>query len=312
MNLMRVLKPGGHAALAAAVFVATVGLAPLDAIAQIETLGKVDLLTGDPWAANGDGGSTNHLFLHTGIVVPLPGTLTMLTSREDGDMDSEEFNLMVLRPTGTENEYTIAARQQLFDDLPPADTGITTYALNNLAVQSGDVLAHFWDMQNPGAIPFTNVTNPLEEPGDTTTYWDGTEESAGHAASSGPQSGDLEVGDTFAFVENGGVRDYWFNVTLSTSGFILGDFNNMDGVTVDDFQILADNLYGHLDGITGYEFGDINFDGRQNLDDFHQFQELFPAIVAAASEGVPEPATLGIGLVALAGVLLFCRRRKVL
>jgi len=193
--------------LAAAVLAATIGLAPLDCSAQ-NILGKADLLTGDPAAANGDGGSTNHLFLHTGIVVPLPGTLTMLTSREDGDENSEEFNLLVMRPTGTENEFTIAARQQLFDDVPPATTGTTSYALNNLAVQAGDVLAHFWDMQNPGSIPFSN-----DPEGDTNTIWDGTESAAGHAASSGPQSGDLEVGDTFAFVENGGVRDYWFNVT---------------------------------------------------------------------------------------------------
>jgi len=234
----------------------------------------------------------------------------MLTSREDGDENSEEFNLLVMRPTGTENEFTIEARQQLFDDVPPATTGTTTYALNNLAVQSGDVLAHFWDMQNPGAIPFSNVT--LEEPGDTTTYWDGTEESAGHAAASGPQNGDLEVGDTFAFVENGGVRDYWFNVTLGTEDFLLGDFNSSGDITVVDFQILADNLFGHLDGITvGHENGDVNFDSQLNLDDFHQFQQLFPAIAAAASVGVPEPTTLGIGLVSLAGMLLFCCRRKV-
>ena len=160
-------------------------------------LGKTDLMTGNPGAGGGDGGSSEHLFLHQTVVVPEDGMLTKQTLREDSDIVSETANLLVLRPTGNLNEYTVIHRVEFTDDLVPATTGTTDYPLAKLAVEAGDVLAHWWDTQPGGPIPFTNGIF-----GDTRTAWD-----------TPVLSGELGVGDTYTFVQAGGPRDYWFNVT---------------------------------------------------------------------------------------------------
>ena len=211
MNLKPIpvrLKCGGRSALVAAVVVAVVGLAPLVCDAGL-IVGKADLTTGGPGVPNGDGGSLNTLFLHRGYVVPSGGILTKMTVREDGDEVSEEFNLLVLRPTGNADEFVVAARQQHYDDLAAGmTTGTTDYVLNNLPVLSGDLLAHWWEAQPSGAIPFDNRVA-----GESDTAYDAPQPPDYHP-STGPQSGDLDVGDTYVFQLDGEPRNYWFNVTL--------------------------------------------------------------------------------------------------
>lgn len=90
---------------------------------------------------------------------------------------------------------------------------------------------------------------------------------------------------------------------------IVGDFTGDGQVNADDFNTMAGNMYGHLDGVGGHENGDINFDGLIDLADFHQFVEDFPAAVAAA-QGVPEPSSLVLGIVALFGLLAIRRRMQ--
>ncbi|QDS99573.1 PEP-CTERM sorting domain-containing protein [Adhaeretor mobilis] len=128
----------------------------------------------------------------------------------------------------------------------------------------------------------------------------------------GSLSGNFTHGMTTGFAswagqtENPGLDITVGEVVIETDIGILGDFNGINGVDVADFQILADNLAGELDGSVGYPQGDIDFDGDVDLDDFGQFKDLFPAVVAAAT-GVPEPSTAILLLFGAFG--LACRRR---
>lgn len=90
---------------------------------------------------------------------------------------------------------------------------------------------------------------------------------------------------------------------------LIGDFTGDGVVNEDDFNKMAGNMFGHLDGITGHENGDINLDGQIDLADFHQFVESFPA-AAAAAQAIPEPSTFALGIVGLIGLAWFGRRRK--
>ena len=53
--------------------------------------------------------------------------------------------------------------------------------------------------------------------------------------------------------------------------------------------------------------GDINFDGRIDLEDFGQFKANFPGIFAAA-DGIPEPGTICLGALAFAWFTFASRR----
>ena len=206
--------------LLAVALVAMISVGPAQAQ---QIIGKTNLLTPDPFYLRGDGGSEDSLWLHTNLVMPGNGYLTTLTVRNDDDPDispqgllndevSEVFNLLVLRPTGNTDEYTVIHREQFSDDNPASITGVTNYTLNNLPVQAGDTLAHWWPNsseggQNPGAIPFSNdLVTPL---GDSHTYFDYEVFSA-----------NVEEGDTYAFENDNGlfggiaVRDMWLNVTF--------------------------------------------------------------------------------------------------
>lgn len=98
-------------------------------------------------------------------------------------------------------------------------------------------------------------------------------------------------------------RDTWLADLL-----LPGDFNNDKVVNELDFFILSDNLAAHLDRAVTFEDGDFNFDGRVDLDDFALFKESYPRLVLAIV-GVPEPATIVIGLGALL-VYPFSRLRR--
>ena len=186
-----------------------------------QIIGKTDLLSLTPFYQTGDGNSPDSLWLHKGLVMPGDGILTKVTVRNDDDHPpppgngqgdpanevSEEFTLLVLRPTGTTDEFTVIHRVQLFDDNPTTITGEQDYALNNLSVQTGDTLAHWWDQQNGGAIPFSNdlPNNPV---GDSLTYFDNA-----------VITGALDEGDTYAFSEENvqigvSVRDMYLNATF--------------------------------------------------------------------------------------------------
>jgi hypothetical protein len=105
--------------------------------------------------------------------------------------------------------------------------------------------------------------------------------------------------------------------TAILSGFViepfteLGDFNGMGGVTAADFLVLSGNLGTHLDGnYVGHAGGDMNLDGRVDLDDFGQFKASFPGAFAAAMAMVPEPSSLVIGAMLAAGGLMGSRRYR--
>ena len=89
-----------------------------------------------------------------------------------------------------------------------------------------------------------------------------------------------------------------------------GDFNNDGSVNMEDFNILASNIYGHLDGVSGFDNGDMNRDGRIDLADFHDFVGIFPA-AAGAINAVPEPTSViwGWVLVLLMGLTRSHRAR---
>ena len=82
-----------------------------------------------------------------------------------------------------------------------------------------------------------------------------------------------------------------------------GDFNADGTVDMADFSILASNIYGHLDGVSGFDNGDMNRDGRIDLADFHEFVGVFPA-AAGAVNAVPEPSSMMLAsfLILLLGV----------
>ena len=73
--------------------------------------------------------------------------------------------------------------------------------------------------------------------------------------------------------------------------------------------ILRDNLNGHLDGPVGFAEGDIDLDADVDLDDFGQFKEIYPAVVAAAM-AVPEPSCVALSLCALASLTMAVRRGR--
>ena len=95
-----------------------------------------------------------------------------------------------------------------------------------------------------------------------------------------------------------------------TGGMAVGDFNNDGTVNMADFTILASNMYGHLDGVSGFGNGDMNRDGRIDMADFHDFVGVFPG-VANAANAVPEPSSMMLAsfLILLLGVTRSRRAR---
>jgi hypothetical protein len=83
----------------------------------------------------------------------------------------------------------------------------------------------------------------------------------------------------------------------------------MNGVTIDDFYIIRDNL-----GLSNAarELGDLTGDGRVDLVDFRQWLDNAPpgvASLAGFGSRVPEPSSALIGGMALGALGLLCRRQ---
>jgi hypothetical protein len=117
----------------------------------------------------------------------------------------------------------------------------------------------------------------------------------------------LETSVTVHGVVNGGN----FISLIAGKQFTPGDFNgdgNVDGM---DFTILSNNLGGHLDGPVGRENGDMNFDGRVDLDDFGLFKGL-PAGGAAIGQGqaIPEPSSIVLVCCVLGALSLGYLRKR--
>lgn len=101
---------------------------------------------------------------------------------------------------------------------------------------------------------------------------------------------------------------------LTTS--TIGDFNDSGFIDLGDYFVLLANMQGHLDSglnpIT-HGHGDINFDGKVDLDDFGLFKSIYPGGASAlaadlAAVSVPEPSTFV--LIGMAGFLALARRRS--
>ena len=91
-----------------------------------------------------------------------------------------------------------------------------------------------------------------------------------------------------------------------------GDFEDDGDIDIEDYFILRDNLYEHLDGgsVTFFD-GDNNIDGKVDLVDFGEFVDLFPggqAALDAALAAVPEPSSVTLLGFVLAGTAVARRR----
>jgi hypothetical protein len=75
--------------------------------------------------------------------------LVKATVLNDDDFEPQSVDFLVLRPNG-DGSYEVIHRVTITDDTPDAtDSGTTDSPLPDLAVQAGDVLAHWGDTTLP-------------------------------------------------------------------------------------------------------------------------------------------------------------------
>ena len=96
----------------------------------------------------------------------------------------------------------------------------------------------------------------------------------------------------------------------NTGALIPGDVDGLDGVTLNDFQIIRDHIGQEVDG---RYMGDLNGNKHVDLEDFREWLNAAPPALAAEalasmSTSVPEPSSLL--LAGLAAVGLFALRRS--
>ena len=204
----------------------------------------------------------------------------------------------------------------------------------HLLYQNGGENDTAFHLNNDSPIPdnvWTHIAVTAEVSGEVSTYVDGALVST-HAdlvrdTFGAPNTNPLYIGsraDLFTTM-NGLLDDVAIFDTILTEQQIAtistGDFSafldvsppsfdfDEDGdVDTDDYFILSDNLYAHLDGGVANNDGDFNRDGKVDLIDFGLFKDNFPAVVAQAqSLLVPEPSSLALMLF---GCLPLLRKRR--
>ena len=275
---------------------------------QAATVGAFDLTGTEPGSPHGDTGG-NALFVDGwngatefgDFTIPADGFLTESTMRNDNDGDAETVGFLVWRPLSPfpwadpadfEVVHNVVVGP---DDAAGADdpSMATSYPLESLPVQQGDVLGHYNDGGTGTAFPIP-MSCCFVGPSDI-------QATAGNPG--GP-------GTIFAFDPYPQAREYYFNVTLGEPPELLGDFNDDSVIDTVDAGILRDNLNEHLDRTVGYEEGDIDFNGKIDLRDFSQFKAIFQNQAgAAAATGVPEPSSVVLSLFALTGIAAIAQRR---
>jgi hypothetical protein len=99
---------------------------------------------------------------------------------------------------------------------------------------------------------------------------------------------------------------------VATSAVLAGDVDGINGVTIDDFNIIRDNL---TKNVTARNLGDLNGDRKVNLTDFQEWLDAAPAglgasaLASLSSANVPEPSTSVLLALTLTGGMLRLRRR---
>jgi len=152
-----------------------------------------------PSSPKGDTSARRHLFLHE-YSMPSNGFITGVIYFNDDDKAVEAFDLLILRPN--DNGWQVIYRINLSDDTPPVQTGTTEIKLPSpLAVQKGDIFAHWQDSPN-GAIPL-NIDDESVDGFSVGQY--------------GFQSSKVEVGQQIDISGFNGHRDYFINVVFSTN-----------------------------------------------------------------------------------------------
>jgi hypothetical protein len=89
------------------------------------------------------------------------------------------------------------------------------------------------------------------------------------------------------------------NFTVEGKGVIPGDVDKDDDVDLNDFNAIRDHFQ---QSVTMREQGDLNGDGMVDFLDFRQWKTHFPTPNGAASGAVPEPSSVGLALLAAAGL----------
>jgi hypothetical protein len=99
---------------------------------------------------------------------------------------------------------------------------------------------------------------------------------------------------------------------VATNAVLAGDVDGVNGVTIDDFNLIRDNL---TTNVTARNLGDLNGDRKVDLNDFKEWLDAAPeglgatALASLGAANVPEPSTSVLLVLALAGGMLRLRKR---
>src|SRR5690606_29557783 len=93
----------------------------------------------------------------------------------------------------------------------------------------------------------------------------------------------------------------------ATGQLALGDVDGVGGVSIDDFNIIRDNLGST---VSSRSMGDITGDRKVDLNDFQLWLDSVPPELAAMAMAVPEPSSVALGAMALLAATALGRRRR--
>jgi len=94
---------------------------------------------------------------------------------------------------------------------------------------------------------------------------------------------------------------------ISTGQLEIGDVDGTGGVTIDDFNIIRDNLGK---SVAARNMGDLDGDRHVSLDDYQRWLDNVPASLAAMAVAVPEPTSIALIGMAVVFGLSSCRMRS--